>query len=69
VPLDLLLLHRSTGRYGGDWRRYAERFAAPLGLDASVPPAPGGLQVRLDTTEQIDRMRAALVHFRFGAPR
>jgi len=69
VPLDLLLLHRSTGRYGGDWRRYAERFAAPLGLDASVPPAPGGLQVRLDTPEQIDRLRAALVHFRFGAPR
>ena len=28
VPLDLLLLHRSTGRYGGDWRRYARVFAA-----------------------------------------
>jgi hypothetical protein len=69
VPLDLLLLHRSTGRYGGDWRRYAQRFADQLDLDASVPPAPGGLQVRLDTPAQIDTMRAALVHFRFGAAR
>jgi len=69
VPLDLLLLHRSTGRYGGDWRRYAQRFADQLGLDASVPPAPGELQVRLDAPAQIDTLRAALVHFRFGAAR
>lgn len=69
VPLDLTLLHRSTGRYGGDWRRYAQRFADKLDLDAAAPPAPGGLQVRLDTPEQIDRVRAALLHFRFGAPR
>jgi len=69
VPLDLTLLHRSTGRYGGDWRRYAQRFADQLGLDASVPPAPGELQVRLDAPAQIDTLRAALVHFRFGAAR
>jgi hypothetical protein len=67
VPLDLTLLHRSTGRYGGDWRRYAQRFAGQAGVDADAPPAPGGLQVRLDTPEQVDAVRAALLHFRYGA--
>lgn len=68
VPLDLLLLHRSTGRYGGDWRRYARAYAEQAGVDADAPRAPGGLQVRLETPAQIDAMRAALLHFRFGAP-
>ena len=69
VPLDLLLLHRSTGRYGGDWRRYADVFAAQAGVDRAAPRAPGGLQVRLDTLDDVDAMRAALLHFRYGAPR
>ena len=69
VPLDLVLLHRSTGRYGGDWRRYAEVFAAQVGVDAHAPRAPGGLQVRLDSLDEVDAMRAALLHFRYGAAR
>ncbi len=31
VPLDLLLLHRSTGRYDAAWRRYARSFVARHG--------------------------------------
>ena len=69
VSLDLLLLHRSKGRYGGDWRRHADAFATQAGLDPSAKPLPGGLQVRLDTQAQVDAMRAALLHFRYGAPR
>jgi predicted O-linked N-acetylglucosamine transferase (SPINDLY family) len=67
VPLDLLVLHRSTGRYDAAWRRYARRFVAQAGLDPLAPPAPGGLQARLDTIEQVDALRAALLHFRYGA--
>ena len=68
VPLDLLLLHRSAGRYDVAWRRYARRFVAQAGLDPLHPPSPGGLQVRLDTPELIDALRAAMLHFRYGAP-
>jgi predicted O-linked N-acetylglucosamine transferase (SPINDLY family) len=67
VPLDLLVLHRSMGRYDAAWRRYARRFVAQAGLDPLAPPAPGGLQARLDTIEQVDALRAALLHFRYGA--
>ena len=68
VPLDLLVLHRSMGRYDSAWRRYARRFVAQAGLDPLAPPSPGGLQARLDTIGQIDSLRAALLHFRYGAP-
>ena len=68
VPLDLLLLHRSTGRYDTAWRRYAARFVTQAGLDPLAPPSPGGLQARLDTLQQVDALRAALLHFRYGAP-
>jgi hypothetical protein len=68
VPLDLTLLHRSTGRYDAAWRRYAARFVAQAGIDPLAPPTPGGLQARLDTLQQVDVLRAALLHFRYGAP-
>lgn len=67
VPADLTLLHASQGRYGEAWRRYARRFVADAGLDPLAPPRAGGLQTRLESLAQIDLLRAALVHFRFGA--
>jgi len=69
VPADLTLFHASLGRYDEVWRRYARRFCEVAGLDPLAPPRPGGLQARLDTMEQVDLLRAALVHHRFGAPR
>ncbi len=68
VPADLTLFHASQGRYGEAWRRYARRFVDAAGLDPLAPPRPGGLQTRLETPAQIDALRAAMVHFRFGAP-
>ena len=68
VPADLLLLHQSSGRYDARWAHYARRFAAQAGFDYTQPPLPGGLQTRLDTQEEVDLLRAALVHFRYGAP-
>ncbi len=68
VPADLTLFHASQGRYGEAWRRYARRFVEAAGLDPLAPPRPGGLQTRLETPAQIDALRAAMVHFRYGAP-
>lgn len=68
VPTDILLFHASQGSYTDAWRRYARRFVEAAGLDPLAPPRPGGLQVRLDTREQVDLLRAAMVYFRFGAP-
>lgn len=68
VPSDLLLFHASQGRYNQAWRLYARRFVEAAGLDPLAPPRPGGLQVRLETLEQVNLLRAAMVHFRYGAP-
>ena len=67
VPSDLLLFHASQGRYDPAWRRYAHRFTEDAGLDPLAPPRPGGLHFRLETREQVDLVRAAMVHFRYGA--
>jgi predicted O-linked N-acetylglucosamine transferase (SPINDLY family) len=68
VPLDIVIRHQSSGHYDAAWRRYARRFVAQAGLDPLAPRLPGGLQVRLDSAEQVDALRAALLHFRYGAP-
>ena len=68
VPLDLIAPPSLDGplrcgmaalRRGGSSRG--------TGLDPLAPPVPGGLQARLETSEQVDVLRAALLHFRFGA--
>ncbi|HEX9071749.1 MAG TPA: hypothetical protein VF852_07345, partial [Pseudolabrys sp.] len=68
VPADLTVFHASQGRYGDAWRRYARRFIQQAGLDPLAQPRPGGLQTRLETRAQVDALRAAMVHFRYGAP-
>ncbi len=68
VPADLLLFHSSQGKYDAAWRRYARRFVAAAGLDPLAAPRPGGLQTRLETPDQVDTLRAAMVHFRYGTP-
>ncbi len=68
VPLDLTLLHRSQGRYDARWHDYARRFAEQAGLDLTAAPQPGGLQTRLDTQEEVDLLRAAMLYLRYGAP-
>ncbi|HVN34816.1 MAG TPA: glycosyltransferase [Casimicrobiaceae bacterium] len=68
VPADLVVFHASQGRYGEAWRRYARRFAEAAGLDWMAPAPLAGLQARVETRDQVDRLRAAMVHFRYGAP-
>jgi hypothetical protein len=62
------VFHASQGRYGDAWRRCARRFIEQAGLDPLAQPRPGGLQTRLETRAQVDALRAAMVHFRYGAP-
>ena len=33
-----------------------------------MAPQPGGLQTRLDTQEEVDLVRAAMLYLRYGAP-
>jgi len=69
VPADLLVFHASKGRYGEAWRRYARRFAEAAGLDWLAPAPPAGLQARVEVRDQVNLLRAAMVDFRYGAPR
>jgi protein O-GlcNAc transferase len=68
VPADITIYHASQGRYGDAWRRYARRFVEQARLDPLAPSRPDGLQARLDTPAQVDTLRAAMLHFRYGAP-
>lgn len=45
VRADMLISHTSSGTYGPDWQRYADRFVAKWcdGIGASLPMAPSDL--------------------------
>ena len=63
VPLDLTLLHRSTGRYDAAWRRYAARFVAQVGprsACAAHPRRPAGATRHAATGRRPARRDAAL---------
>jgi hypothetical protein len=38
---DLLLVHKSSGRYDQGWRRYADRFFGKHALDTVTEPSAG----------------------------
>jgi protein O-GlcNAc transferase len=69
VPLDLLLIHYSTGRYDMRWqavnRRFLEKFAELSNQPSSKRYAY--LHVKLKHLEQVERLHTALLHHRFGA--
>lgn len=69
VATDLLLIHHSTGRYDTKWRYYNKRFRSKFAGQLADPPdnIPGSLNCKLQTMEQVNLLRAALLHFRYGA--
>ena len=75
VPLDLTLLHRSTGRYGGDWRRYMSRttnevFRRELGFSerlAGVYSYMYGNHGRTPEHSPFAFHAVNLYHYRYGA--
>jgi protein O-GlcNAc transferase len=68
VPLDLLLVHFSTGRYDRAWQQFHLRFLEKF---PRLPNRPNvrryaNLNVKLQTLEQVERMHRALLHHQFG---
>ena len=68
VAYDLLVIHESTGKYDCSWQQYNLRFQAEFhDRLKGIPNAyrAAGLNVKLQQLEQVQRLRAALAHFRF----
>ena len=69
VPLDLLLIHFSAGRYDLQWQPFNVRFLRKF---PELPNMPsrfryGSLHVKLERLEQVERLHAGLLHHCFGA--
>ncbi len=69
LVMDLLLIHDSMGRYGPEWRHYNRRFREKFaGQLANLPDSiPGDFHCKLKNLEQACLLRAALLHFHYGA--
>jgi len=69
VPLDLLLIHYSTGRYDIRWQAFNMRFLAKFTELSNLPSSKryASLHVKLQHPEQVERLHTALLHHRFGA--
>jgi protein O-GlcNAc transferase len=68
IPLDLLLVHFSTGRYDVEWQKHNLRFLQKFPALTQRPNVNryANLHVKLQTLEQIERLHRALLHHRFG---
>ena len=68
VPMDLLLIHFSTGGYDLKWQaenqKFLHKFPALSGLPAVHRHS--NLQVKLKTLEQIERLHCGLLRYQFG---
>ena len=69
VPMDLLLIHFSTGGYDLKWQRENVKFLKKFPGLANLPAVHrhSNLHVKLQTLEQIGRLHTGLLHHHFGA--
>ena len=69
VPLDLLLVHFSTGRYDLTWQKFNASFLGKFPQLSNLPSAAryASLQVKLQNLEQIERLHVGLMRHYFGA--
>jgi hypothetical protein len=69
VPMDLLLIHFSTGRYDMKWQTYNVRFLRKFPQLTNLPSKKrySNLHVKLQDIDQVTRLHTALLHHRFGA--
>jgi protein O-GlcNAc transferase len=69
VPMDLLLIHFSAGRYDEVWQTYNARLLDKFPDLSNLPGMRrlAGLHVKLQTLEQVERLHTALFHHNFGA--
>jgi GT2 family glycosyltransferase len=68
VPMDLLLVHFSRGKYDPRWHQYNVRFLQKFAELTNRPHRDrlSTLQVKLDTLEQVGHLHTGLLHFHFG---
>ncbi len=69
VPVDLLLIHFSTGSYDLKWQTYNMRFLKKFPEMSNLPNPLrfANLHVKLQTLEQVERLHAGLFQHNFGA--
>ena len=68
IPMDLLLIHFSTGRYDLKWQAGNLKFLRKFPALSNLPAVHrhSNLQVKFNTLEQIERLHTGLLHHRFG---
>jgi hypothetical protein len=68
IPLDLLLIHFSTGRYDRTWQRHNRTFMQKFPALSGRPSVEryASCHVKLQTIEQVDRLSAAFLFHQFG---
>lgn len=68
VPLDLLLIHFSTGQYDMKWQTYNMRFLKKFPQLSNLPSMRryASLHVKLQSIEQVELLHSGLLHHRFG---
>ena len=69
VPMDLLLLHFSTGGYDLKWQAENLKFLRKFPSLSNLPAVHrhSNLHVKLKTIEQIERLHTGLMYHHFGA--
>jgi protein O-GlcNAc transferase len=69
IPLDLLLIHFSTGKYDPAWVMFNRRFLAkfPALSNIASVEAFSSCHLKVQSLEQVERLNAGFLHYRFGA--
>jgi hypothetical protein len=69
APMDLLLIHYSTGGYDLKWQAGNLKFLRKFPDLSNLPAAHrhSNLHVKLKTLEQIEHLHTGLLHHHFGA--
>jgi protein O-GlcNAc transferase len=68
IPLDLLLIHFSTGRYDQAWQKYNLKFLEKFPALINRPNINrlANINVKLKTLEQVERLHTGLLAHQFG---
>jgi protein O-GlcNAc transferase len=68
IPLDLLLIHFSTGRYDQAWQKYNLKFLEKFPALSNRPNVNrfANINVKLQSLEQVERVHKSLLAHQFG---
>ncbi len=68
IPLDLLLIHFSTGRYDQTWQRHNLKFLEKFPALSNLPNVNrfSNINAKLTTISQVERLHTSLLAHQFG---